>query len=134
MVDLVFYEKPGCINNTRQKKTLVDAGHKVDARNLIDERWDAVELRKFFRDLPVSQWFNLSAPQVKSGMIEPGRMTEEGAIDLMIIYPLLIRRPLLRVGEECRVGFDPIVIDEWIGLMKMAGERDMETCPRKKSE
>jgi len=134
VADLVFYEKPGCINNTRQKKTLVDAGHKVDARNLIDERWDAVELRRYFRDLPLSSWFNQSAPQVKSGAIEPGLMTEESAIDLMIIYPLLIRRPLIRVGEEYRVGFDPVIIDEWIGLMEMTGKRDMETCPRNKDE
>jgi hypothetical protein len=29
MATVHFYEKPGCINNTRQKKILAAAGHEV---------------------------------------------------------------------------------------------------------
>ena len=37
MATITFYEKPGCINNTRQKKLLEAAGHQVVAKNLLTE-------------------------------------------------------------------------------------------------
>ncbi|MBI1424317.1 MAG: hypothetical protein GC149_12685 [Gammaproteobacteria bacterium] len=39
MAEIVFYEKPGCGNNTRQKALLAAAGHHVIARNLLTEPW-----------------------------------------------------------------------------------------------
>jgi hypothetical protein len=37
MATITFYEKPGCINNTRQKKLIAAAGHQVIAKNLLTE-------------------------------------------------------------------------------------------------
>ena len=50
MATVTFYEKPGCINNTRQKKLLAAAGHQVVAKNLLTEVWQAERLRAFFGD------------------------------------------------------------------------------------
>ena len=130
MVTVVFYEKPGCINNTKQKKLLVDAGHTVHAKNLLTNPWTSTQLKKFFGDLSVSQWFNQSAPQVKSGEIDPRRLTPTKATTLMLSNPLLIRRPLMMVGEVCRVGFDQDEVDAWIGLSKIDLHQDLESCPR----
>jgi hypothetical protein len=52
------------------------------------------------------QWFNRSAPAVKSGEVVPEELDEPTALALMRDNPLLIRRPLLQVGDERRVGFD----------------------------
>jgi len=49
MATVTFYEKPGCINNTRQKKLLAAAGHQVVALNLLTEAWQPDRLRPFFR-------------------------------------------------------------------------------------
>ena len=54
-----FYEKPGCINNTRQKALLAAAGHTVQAKNLLTEKWTAERLRAFFGELSVAEWFAL---------------------------------------------------------------------------
>lgn len=35
MATVIFYEKPGCINNTKQKARLLAAGHEVQAHNLL---------------------------------------------------------------------------------------------------
>ena len=134
MVDIVFYEKPGCINNTRQKKRLQKSGHTVIAKNLLTEHWaeKAEQLREFFGDKPVSEWFNRSAPAIKNGDIDPSAVTEEQALALMIYEPLLIRRPLLQVGSEKTAGFDERYLEHWIGLSKMPNETDIETvetCP-----
>lgn len=131
MAQVIFYEKPGCINNTRQKKRLRNAGHTVVAKNLLTEDWgtNPDHLRAFFDGKPVSEWFNRSAPLIKRGAIDPEALDEQQAIELMVIEPLLIRRPLMQVGGEKMVGFDEIKVDAWIGLSELDGEQ-LELCPR----
>ena len=38
MATIVFYEKPGCGNNTKQKVWLAASGHTVLAKNLLTEK------------------------------------------------------------------------------------------------
>ncbi len=130
MVNVVFYEKPGCINNTKQKKMLVQAGHCVDSRNLLTEQWDKESLLAYFDHLSVTMWFNTSAPDIKSGKIDPSALSEDKALELMIKNPILIRRPLMRVEDECRVGFETRLVDQWIGLEAITGEEELEACPK----
>jgi nitrogenase-associated protein len=130
MATVLFYEKPGCGNNTKQKVLLAAAGHTVQARSLLTEKWTAERLRGFFADLPLAQWFNPAAPRVKSGEIDPSGLDEATAIELMLADPLLIRRPLMEVGEERRVGFNPEEVDAWIGLKSPALIGDVESCPK----
>ena len=56
-----FYEKPGCINNTRQKLLLESYGHTVIAHSILSEQWTNDKLRPFFGALPVHKWFNMAA-------------------------------------------------------------------------
>lgn len=130
MATILFYEKPGCMNNSRQKVLLAAAGHTVWAKNLLIEKWTAQRLRGFFGDLPVAEWFNLSSPRVREGEVDYEKVTETEALVLMLKDPLLIRRPLMEVDGECRVGFDPAAVDAWIGLGHKARGEDLETCPR----
>ncbi|MEA5508216.1 ArsC/Spx/MgsR family protein [Crocosphaera sp. UHCC 0190] len=131
MAKVIFYEKPGCGNNTKQKNLLLAAGHDLDARSLLTESWTPETLRPFFGKLPVNSWFNPSAPRIKSGEVIPDNLTEETALQLMIADPLLIRRPLIQVGDIFRVGFDLETIDTWIGLNPQNPvTEDLETCPR----
>lgn len=116
MARVVFYEKPGCQGNKRQKALLEAAGHTVEARDLRQEPWTAERLLAFLAPLPVAEWFNRSAPAVKSGEIVPENLGFETALHLLLDQPLLIRRPLLQVGEERRVGFDAQAVAAWIGL------------------
>ncbi|MEL7036641.1 MAG: ArsC/Spx/MgsR family protein [Cyanobacteria bacterium J06592_8] len=135
MANVIFYEKPGCKNNTKQKVLLQAAGHNLEDRSLLTESWTPEKLRPFFGDLPVAEWFNRSAPRVKSGEVDPTQVNEETALDLMIADPLLIRRPLIQVGEVYRVGFDREQINSWIGLNATPPtSEDLETCPRSHAE
>jgi len=131
MATVLFWEKPGCVNNTRQKKLLREAGHEVVERNLLAEPWDAARLRRFFGSLPVAAWFNGAAPAIKQGLVLPDTLVENQALALMLADPLLIRRPLMQVGERCEAGFDPVRVNAWIGLAPAAAApADLETCPR----
>ncbi|MFI4940378.1 MAG: ArsC/Spx/MgsR family protein [Burkholderiales bacterium] len=129
---VIFYEKPGCGNNARQKQWLTAAGHTVVARNLLTEAWTGTRLRSFFGALPVADWFNRAAPRVKSGEILPQEQNEAGALALMLTDPLLIRRPLIEASGSCQCGFDPAIIDAWIGLSPATVQKlatsDAEAC------
>jgi nitrogenase-associated protein len=134
MVQVVFYEKPGCINNTRQKKLLKAAGHELDARSLLTTAWTTETLRPFFQGLAVAEWFNKSAPAVKSGEVDPAALTEDEALALMLQDPLLIRRPLMLIDGEFYAGFDTERMNAVIGLAPVDGPEDLESCPRSHTE
>ena len=129
MAMVIFYEKPGCAGNARQKRLLTDAGHEVEPRDLLSEPWTAQSLRPFFGDRPVADWFNKAAPSVKSGEIDPGSFDEDSALRALIATPLLIRRPLMQVGERRETGFEPALVEAWIGLAEPV-EGSIEGCPR----
>lgn len=134
MATVIFYEKPGCANNTRQKQVLEQAGHQVIPMNLLTNGFSADELRPFFGAKLVADWFNRAAPQIKSEAIRPENLSENEALELMLADPLLIRRPLLQVGEQRESGFDQERIDNWIGLspeqVDALAEQDLERCRR----
>ena len=133
MAIIIFYEKPGCVNNTKQKAILHAAGHAVKARNLLTQSWSPETLYQFLKDRPLWEWFNRTAPQIRDGEILPEKLDEQTALELMVKYPILIRRPLIQIGDRCTVGFDLVKLNAWLNL-KNAGEEakslDLETCPR----
>lgn len=129
MATVVFYEKPGCRTNARQRQMLEAAGHTVVARNLLAEPWTAECLRDFFGTTPVASWFNRSAPAVTSGKIDPEKTDAKAALALMLREPLLIRRPLVEAeGERC-AGFDREPITSLLGARD--DENDLEGCTRR---
>ena len=129
MAVVTFYEKPGCKGNLRQKTLLAAAGHTVQAKSLKTEAWTAERLLAFVGKLPVSTWFNPSAPAIKSGEIVPENISFEHALHLLMENPLLIRRPLMEVGDERQVGFDVVAVDAWIGLKNVdLPEGNIEAC------
>ncbi len=103
---LIFYEKPGCSSNQRQKLLLREAGFLVDERNLLTTPWTATWLKSFFAQLPIEDWFNKNAPSIKAGTVNPACLTEAQALAAMLEEPLLIRRPLLEYQTIRRAGFD----------------------------
>lgn len=129
MAKVVFYEKPGCGGNARQKLLLQQSGHELEVRDLLTTPWTKATLRSFFGARPVSQWFNASAPRVKSGEVRPDELDADAALALMLAEPLLIRRPLLECDGRREAGFETELIDAWLGL-KPAAKPVGEGCPK----
>jgi nitrogenase-associated protein len=142
---VIFYEKPGCLTNSRQKALLHSLGHRLQVRNLLTEPWTAERLRAFFGERPVAQWLNPSAPRIKAGEVDPQGLDEARALALMLADPLLIRRPLLEVGPEAGraqeqsedwercCGFEPGPLLERLGI-EPTPRRDLELCSRPGSD
>lgn len=134
MTRVVFYEKPGCANNTRQKAWLAAAGHDIESRNLLTHAWTRDELLRFFGPRPVAEWFNRAAPRVNSGEVKPDALDAAAALSLMLNDPLLIRRPLIEADGRREVGFDLALIAGWLGLPETVFQsesgRDVEGCAK----
>ncbi len=132
MVTVHFYEKPGCINNSKQKELLANAGCLLVIYDILNQSWisDKAKLRSFFGDMPVVDWFNRSAPSIKSGMVIPELLNEVQAIELMVNDPLLIRRPLIEINGQRRAGFDGEQIQNWLNLNLALPASDLDTCPK----
>jgi len=128
MAHIRFYEKPGCATNARQKAMLAQAGHRIEALSLLAEPWTIERLGAFFVGVPVNQWFNRASPRVKSGAVDPFRLDADTALALLIDDPLLIRRPLIEVGDRRGAGFDPAVVDHVVGLQPGDADGSMEGC------
>jgi nitrogenase-associated protein len=96
----------------------------------LTEPWQQDQLRAFFGELPVRDWFNYSAPAIKYGEIEPDKLSEQQALTLMLENPILIRRPLMQVGDRVMAGFEQQAVDAWIGLTANGAAQDLESCPR----
>lgn len=116
MAHITFFEKPGCGGNAKQKGLLRAARHTLDVRDLLEWRWTAQALLEFLAPLPVADWFNRAAPRIKSGEIVPETLDAEAALALLLAEPLLIRRPLMALGEQRMVGFDAERVHAWVGL------------------
>lgn len=138
MAKIIFYEKPGCINNTKQKELLRLAGHWVDEKDLVSHPWTEPELLNFFDRLDVKDWFNPNAPDVYNGVVNPYDFTRSGALKALLENHLLIKRPLLIIDEDYIVGFDKDYLESRIGLKQHASRRltdlmdeNLSDCPQK---
>lgn len=131
MTHIVFFEKPGCGGNARQRTALEAAGHTLERRNLLTAYWTKESLLAFLASLPVPDWFNRAAPRVKNGEVQPEALDTDKALALLLWDPLLIRRPLMqRTDNHSRhVGFDPEAVNAWVGLgTNPASQRTKEGC------
>jgi nitrogenase-associated protein len=131
MTHIIFFEKPGCGGNARQRAALLAAGHTLEQRNLLSTEWTPESLLAFLAPLPVADWFNRAAPRVKSGEVQPETLDASAALSLLLAEPLLIRRPLMyRSDNDTRhVGFETAAVDAWVGLgTNPASNTSLEGC------
>jgi nitrogenase-associated protein len=119
LATVLFYEKPGCGANARQKRMLEAAGHTIIAGNLLTEPWTAERLR------------DAAAPRVKSGEIDPESIEAPAALALMLNDPLLIRRPLVEAGSQRCAGFDREPVISLLG--KSENREDVQGCGRREA-
>lgn len=125
---LIFYEKPGCVGNQRQKVRLRAQDISFRVEDLLATRWTIDTLRPFFGCKPVAEWFNASAPAVKLGELDIHALDEEQALILMLAEPLLICRPLLEYGDLRQSGFMPGPVLDALGV-NLTPEQDLQSCP-----
>ncbi|MDV7210026.1 ArsC/Spx/MgsR family protein [Azotobacter beijerinckii] len=113
---VVFYEKPGCGGNRRQKTLLQEHGVELEVRDLLSTPWTRERLEAFFAGLEKDAMVNTAAPKIKSGEVDVAALSRDELIGKMLAEPLLIKRPLLEVGETRICGFDIPRLNALLGV------------------
>lgn len=126
MTLILFYEKPGCVTNAKQKKILKESGCLVITRNLLELQMSQEELFSYLKDKPLGEWFNPNAPKMKSKQIDPSALSTQSALALLLRDPILIRRPLLNINGQHLCGFDKKMIEDALGMKLM--HEATQTC------
>lgn len=129
---IIFYEKPGCLSNSKQKALLESSGYHLEVHNLLTEPWTAERLRSFFGSRPVAEWFNLTAPRLKAGEIDPKQLDEQQALACMLADPLLIRRPLMETANQRCCGFEAGPFLDALGI-SLTPQQDLQSCSKPES-
>jgi nitrogenase-associated protein len=109
---VIFYEKPGCSTNSKQKQSLERAGCILIVKNLLENEMSLEELSTYLENRPVHEWFNPNAPALKNGEIDPYNYKKEEALALLFYNPILIRRPLISIEGHKICGFDKKKIED----------------------
>ena len=132
---MTFYEKPGCVTNRKQKALLTQAGIEFECQNILTTDWSPSRLAKFLGPSgKASQMLNPNSPRVKNG--EFANISDKATLlTAMVDDPLLIKRPLISVGDDHWAGFDLGKLSEHFGLSLVADGNnasmsDLEACSR----
>ncbi|MFV8818413.1 ArsC/Spx/MgsR family protein [Haliea sp. E17] len=134
MTVLTFYGKPACQTNRRQKALLRKAGIALEEVDLLAHPWREDELADFFRGTAVREWFNPSAPLLKSGEVDTESLSAAQALRLLAADPVLIRRPLLEYRGVRMAGFDMTRVQQLLGVSLVsasdAASGSVDQCSR----
>lgn len=131
MAEIIFFEKPGCINNEKQKKILRQAGNSLQCEDILAYEWTMVKLLPFLEGKEPYSIINAAAPAVKRGELIPAQLSFSQAIGLMLKDPLLIKRPLIKVDDLYIQGFEDVLLKPYLG--NWDGQEDVITCPNLKT-
>ncbi|MBC8207738.1 MAG: hypothetical protein H8E79_01030 [Desulfobulbaceae bacterium] len=127
MADIIFFEKPGCINGEKQKAILRAAGHTLHGLDILNYPWTQEKLLGFVGGKEPMDMMNRTAPAIKKGEIVPERLTFSEAVAMMLVNPILIMRPLIEVDGLNIQGFTDPRLKPYLG--DWDGADDVVTCP-----
>jgi len=124
--DLIFYGKVGCAGNAKQKALLKKHNISYDDRDILNTQWSKAQLASFFDGLSNEEIINTSAPEMKRGEIDLA-ISQEALIEMMLENPILIKRPLIAIGDAKLCGFDIEKINALLGK-DMESVADINEC------
>jgi arsenate reductase-like glutaredoxin family protein len=104
MKPVLFYEKPGCSTNAKQKVLLQKRGvHTGSTRSFsaVDEQRGAVELSSTQAVYRVVQ---SQCPCHQGNELDPTLLSETEALSLLYKNPILIKRPFISVDGHQMCG------------------------------
>ena len=110
----LFIEYPKCSTCQKAKKWLIDNNIEFEARNIVTDNPTAKELENWIatNDYDIKKWFNTSGLKYKELKLKEtlSQITDEEKIELLASDGMLVKRPLLIVGQKVFIGFKE---EEW---------------------
>ena len=86
------------------RASLSQDGVVLEERDFFQNSLTGAELRELIGDRPVADVFSWKSPSFKKLGLDRDSLGDEDLLRLMLDEPRLIRRPLIRVGEQLFIG------------------------------
>ncbi len=117
MMKYQFICYPKCTTCQKAKKWLNENGFEYNERNIKEQNPSADELQEWHSrsKLPLKKFFNTSGLLYKSLKLRERlpSMSEKEQIELLASDGMLVKRPILLIGNQVLVGFNE---SEWAGI------------------
>ena len=102
-----LYYKRGCSSCERARQWLAQHNVKVKEHEFFKNPLDANEIEDLLGPRPVADLLSTRTTAYKARGLDKGNHSEAELLRLMEAEPRLLRRPLLHLGDELLIGFDP---------------------------
>ncbi len=116
MAKVTFYWKPKCKTSREVKKFLEDRGHELDLRDLEDYPPPRSLLETHIDAKNVKAYLNTRSTAYREHGLKDDPPTKKGAIELMMRFPGLIKRPISVSGKIAVFGNDIEELKEFDNL------------------
>ena len=81
-------------------------------RDFFKDPFTRDEIENLLQGRPASEMFSFMSPSFKALGRKREKLSDGELIDLMLGEPRLIRRPMVKIGQEVRFGADPKTLAE----------------------
>jgi regulatory protein spx len=105
-----LYYKRGCTGCDRARAWLAEHGVAVKEREIFRDPLAATEIEDLLGPRQVTDVLSTRTAEYRARGLDRGEHSDAELLRLMEAEPRLLRRPLLAIGDELLIGFDP---DRW---------------------
>jgi|TARA_Y100000588_G_scaffold213131_1_gene227140 arsenate reductase-like glutaredoxin family protein len=96
------------------RELLLQKGVSVDERDYFKDRLTAQEIGNLAKDVGMSEIFAWRSPSFKKLGLIASEVTDEQMATLILEEPRLLKRPIVRIGEQLIIGGSLKAIEEAI--------------------
>jgi regulatory protein spx len=118
-----LYYKRGCSSCERARAWLSQHNITLKEREFFKNPLDANEIEELLGPRPVADLLSTRTTEYKARGLDKGNHSEAELLRLMEAEPRLLRRPLVQIGDELLIGFDPQRWAEAFGIDAAVGAR-----------
>ena len=87
---------------------------ELNERDFFKEPFTREETKSLLQDKPASEMFSFKSPSFKALGLDQAKLKDNDLINLMLKEPRLIRRPVVKIGNNVYFGADSKVLEKVI--------------------
>jgi Spx/MgsR family transcriptional regulator len=110
-----FYCWAKCSTCRKTKEYLSQKDITINERDFFREPFTREEIAALLRGRPAAEMFSFRSPSFRKLGLDPSALDDERLINLMLEEPRLVRRPVVRIGNDVRFGADARVLEAFFG-------------------
>ena len=112
MKKITIYEKPTCTTCRKVNKILEEKGIAFDKVNYYIEPFSKEKLKTLLKKMNMKPSALLRKNEQVAKLIDPGKMSEEQILEMMLRDHDLIQRPIIEIGNKAILARPPEKIYE----------------------